>query len=393
MDTEDLIRALVPRYMECVYTSHPIIPECELLECIDRRKSDSTAAALAYAATATTIHFTSADFMQVTESARASQLRQHVEWACDALGAQRPFSPLSVTKAMTHLFLANCLVAMGDRNTAFMHLRQAVSMSEVLLSRSGSGSDCLDEPRLRRLHWLVYIHERYECISESRQTVLKPLPSIFVGDGELSTNVSVGFKRLVRLFLLLDDTFLAFWSGADSRTPITEEWIAQRCEAFDEDEREARLEESQLSMAQRADLFITRHWLLALLWRIAMSHNLLRDLAPQVCFSLLFPLHVSKRLRQMLEHMPLEALLIHGVGIGQKLFELTDTVADVILHVSSISTATPESTMEQLDNFLYLRNVLLGFSLLDATRKSIIEEKIARIVQLKTSFDTTTDSA
>jgi len=388
VDTQSFFHALVPRYMECVYTSHPIVSESELLECIDRRKSDNTAAAFAYAAIATTIHFTSADFMQMTESVRATELRQYVEWACDALGAQRPFSPLSVIKAMTHLFLANCLVAMGDRNTAFMHLRQAVSMTEVLLSRSESDPGYCGDSRLRRLYWLVYIHERYECISESHQTVLKPLPCAFMGGEDLSTNVSVGFRRLVRLFLLLDDTFLAFWSGTGTRAPITEDWIARRCEAFNEDEREAELEESQLSVAQRADLFITRHWLLALLWRIAMSHNLLRDLAPEVCFSLLFPIHVSKRLRQVLEQMPLEALLIHGVGIGQKLFELTDTVADVILHVSSTSTAIPGSTMEQLDNFLYLRNVLLGFSLLDATRKSIIEEKIARIVQIKASFET-----
>jgi hypothetical protein len=58
---------------------------------------------------------------------------------------------------------------------------------------------------------------------------------------------------------------------------------------------------------------------------------------------------------------------------GRSSFELTDTVA-----VNKSLTAIPESLENQLDHFLHPRNVMFGFSLLDAILKNVAGGTTAR---------------
>jgi len=67
---------------------------------------------------------------------------------------------------------------------------------------------------------------------------------------------------------------------------------------------------------------------------------------------------------------------VHGSSIVQKLFEITDTISDVLIHVPA---ATLEETSLRIDDFLFILNFVLQFPTLDATRRGILLEKLERL--------------
>ncbi|KAI2479430.1 hypothetical protein Ptr902_08695 [Pyrenophora tritici-repentis] len=131
-----------------------------------------------------------------------------------------------------------------------------------------------------------------------------------------------------------------------------------------------------LSMMQRADLTITREWLRTLVWRLAMSQTLLSTRSSKECLSLLFPIRLSQTLRQHVSSMSRHDIEVHGSSITQKLFEITDTIADVLIHVPA---ATLEETALRIDDFLFILDFVLLFPHLDQTRRGILLEKLERL--------------
>lgn len=71
---------------------------------------------------------------------------------------------------------------------------------------------------------------------------------------------------------------------------------------------------------------------------------------------------------------------MHGSSIVQKLFDITDTIANVLIHVPA---GTLEETALRIDDFLFIFDFVLLFPTLDTTRRGILLEKFER---LKTMF-------
>ena len=215
-------------------------------------------------------------------------------------------------------------------------------------------------------------------ISASRSTEAScylTCPSFPIDGASLPSDVHTGFTRVVKLFKLLDSDFISYWLGRQDGRPVSVEWVTSKCQDFYRDETEAEEDEAHLTLAQQADLVITRHWLTTLLWRIAISHGVMLHLAPEA-LPLLFPANISRRVRHSMEAIPERDIELHGVGIVQKLFELTDTMADVILH---FPPADLEGLTEQLDDLDYLGQRVITSARLDDVRKGILKEKFRRL--------------
>ena len=127
---------------------------------------------------------------------------------------------------------------------------------------------------------------------------------------------------------------------------------------------------------QRADLAITREWLRTLVWRLAMSQTLLSTRSPQACLSLLFPVRLSQNLRHQVSQMSRHDIEGHGSSMTQKLFEITDTIADVLIHVPA---PTLEETAHRIEDYLFILDFVLLFPMLDQTRRGILLEKLERL--------------
>lgn len=66
---------------------------------------------------------------------------------------------------------------------------------------------------------------------------------------------------------------------------------------------------------------------------MVMSNTLLSSVPQSESLSLTLPLRLSSQLRQFLGRMSHNSIGIHGSGILSKLFEITDTIADVVIQL------------------------------------------------------------
>ena len=314
-----------------------------------------------------------------SEGGTSSKVHFLVNSAAVALGPILPGQEVSVPMIMSYDFLATCSMALLDSRLAFLYLRHAISLAETLkLGDYVAPQDSVPPETLRqqRLYWLLYVHERYQSISEYRNAVLNALPSMPEHDTTVSLGVQVGFLRLVKLFTLVDDDFTENWLSRRQDGRVTPAWVITKCEAFYRDEADADAESQMLTPEQQADLTITRHWLLTLVWRMAMMNALLDDIAPEACLSLLFPVRILDRLRQAVTKSSYEAIVIHGAGIVQKLFEITDTMADVVLYVPLGSL---DDSAARVDSLLFFIRLVFTLPHLDGTRKDILGAKLERL--------------
>jgi hypothetical protein len=67
---------------------------------------------------------------------------------------------------------------------------------------------------------------------------------------------------------------------------------------------------------------------------------------------------------------------VHGSSMTQKLFEITDTIADVLIHVPA---PTLEETAYRIEDYLFILDFVLLFPTLDQTRRGILLEKLERL--------------
>jgi hypothetical protein len=107
-----------------------------------------------------------------------------------------------------------------------------------------------------------------------------------------------------------------------------------------------------------------------------MSQTLLSTRSPQACLSLLFPVRLSQNLRHQVTQMSRHDIEVHGSSMTQKLFEITDTIADVLIHVPA---PTLEETAYRIEDYLFILDFVLLFPTLDQTRRGILLEKLERL--------------
>ena len=134
-----------------------------------------------------------------------------------------------------------------------------------------------------------------------------------------------------------------------------------------------------LSPMQQADLIITRQWLRTLVWQLAMSNILLSSDSSSESLTLTFPLRLSNQLRLFLARMSHESVGIHGSGILSKLFEITDTIADVVIHLPQAST---EDTLQRVDDILFLKRFIFSFPRIQNVHKRILMQKFERMKEV-----------
>lgn len=131
---------------------------------------------------------------------------------------------------------------------------------------------------------------------------------------------------------------------------------------------------------QQADLIITKHWMRMLLWQIALSKRLLSSTSDEQGMSLLFPVGVSTQLRALIGQVSRQEISIHGSGIQQKLFEMTDIIAGVVLAVANVD---PAGTEHRVEEFAFLYKFWRTLPRLNATQLEILLEKDTRIRALQ----------
>ncbi len=84
---------------------------------------------------------------------------------------------------------------------------------------------------------------------------------------------------------------------------------------------------------QRADVLITHQWLRLIFWQASMRQGLISYSANNPIFSALYPITIAKDLCDCVgldDASSYDAILVHGMGIFEKIFEVAYTLMDAL---------------------------------------------------------------
>jgi hypothetical protein len=362
--------------VEGVYPVHPVIAEHELKQYIKVMDSDRDTRSFLYAFAACTLNLTRYGDRRTDEVVK--MIENFMDYSIESMRRAHKQFHFSVMRAVQSMFIHNCLMSLQGSDAAFYYIRDAISIIQLLRIDNPEQAATLSPPersRRQRLYWQAYIHERFLAILDYRRAILPPLYTMPEDDPTLSIQVHEGFNQIIKLFRLLDTDFLNSWLDSQGGS-VTSTWVEAKSRELEGDPEADARELAKLTMMQRADLTITREWLRTLVWRLAMGQTLLSSRSSKECLSLLFPVRLSQTLRQQVSSMSRQDIEVHGSSITQKLFEITDTIADVLIHVPA---ATIEETALRIDDFLFILDFILLFPQLDQTRRGILLEKLERL--------------
>lgn len=402
--------SLIPAYSSLVYPVSPIIHPEEIRSAIGTMHSCLEDAALVYGFAAVTVNLTQTSWTlngdvaaQMTDLIQRS-LASHRMADLGPQGVLQPGKvlgelPVSVKRIMTCIFLEISMMAFRLFQRSFAILREAISLTQTLRVFEYDVDDpaCTlprsEIARRQRLYWECFIHERFVNIMSGCPSLLPPLGNgLPLRDSGIPPYVDHGFRLLISLFRVMDESFLAHWDAQQDKhrkvtEPMTAEWIEKKQAQLDAHEVESTNEAETLRAVsgagltelQHADLFITRLWLRTLVWQLALSQGLLRSAPAQTThqgLSLHFPAHrLSSQLRSLVSKLESVASIgTHGSGILQKLFEITTTVADV-LALPPGQTPT-EDWKARLEDFVFLVGFLSRFERISPEERRCMRDKV-----------------
>ncbi|USP75372.1 hypothetical protein yc1106_02646 [Curvularia clavata] len=374
--TKSFFLDLIPDYVEGVYPVHPVITAYELHQYIESMDVDPDVCSFVYSFGGCTLNLTRYGDRRTEEVVQT--IEKLMNYSIDTMPRGHRHMHFSVMRAVQSMFIHNCLQSLQGSDAAFFYMRDAITIIQLLRIDNPENTAQLSPPersRRQRLYWQAFIHERFLAILDYRRAILPPLYTMPEDDPTIPTQVHEGFNQIIKLFRLLDTEFLDSWLDSQGAN-VTSTWVEAKSRELEGDPESDAREMSMLSMMQRADLCITREWLRTLVWRLAMSQTLLSSRSSKECLSLLFPVRLSQTLRQQVSSMSREDIEVHGTSITQKLFEITDTIADVLIHVPA---ATLDETAHRIDDFLFILDFVLLIPHLDATRRGILLEKLERL--------------
>ncbi|KAK5171705.1 uncharacterized protein LTR77_003341 [Saxophila tyrrhenica] len=236
----------------------------------------------------------------------------------------------SIRSVVTSFFLFGSYFCLDLQGTAWFHLREATTLALTTGMHEESTYAQLDREgssRRRRLYWLLFVTERAYALQQHRPLSLHAtidLPTLQADQVETELN---GFLHLVSLFRPFDDTFVGLWNKA--RTGCSTEWLA----TLQKQLSDALPTYIQSTECQAVDLKVSQQWLRTMVWQLSISHGYLSSRAIEQSMSFHFPIEVSRELVSATSKFSHEAMETHGIGLLEKLFDISCTLADVISYV------------------------------------------------------------
>ncbi|RMZ24706.1 hypothetical protein D0859_11242 [Hortaea werneckii] len=320
----------------------------------------------------------------VKTNPESSDISKWVSMSLDALTPILLQENISVRRVATLQFLHVCFMGLGRYDIAFYYLRQSVAMLEILRIRDSSSMLVLpftERSQRQRLYWTVFIHERFYAIACRRPALLHPLETLPEPDVTIPIDINIGFIQIIRLFLHIDDDMLSKWFATfDSEQRIDLSWVPEKHQQIEAETAGGLDEVACLSNRQQVDLLITKHWMRILVWQIAMSKCLLSSGSSEQSMSLSFPIGISKHLRDLIASVSKQDIEVHGSGIQQKLFELTDATASVVL---TVPASSPEERRQRVDDFNFLSRFWKSLPRPNAVQEELLESKHSKLAEVE----------
>ncbi|KAF1972077.1 RING-3 protein [Bimuria novae-zelandiae CBS 107.79] len=264
-------------------------------------------------------HFRVSSAMFDSEAKRAREESDHTEH-------------VTLSSLLSAFFLHVYTANIGRMHTSTVLLGEAITKAHMIGLHKPIYYQSMDPEQLQynvRIYWLLFITERAHSIQNDVPTMLRRCSEIPQLEDLNDGSVTPAFIHLCRLFNILDATLTADPAGARSALALAQHQLS-------EDEATRGLKNE----LQRADISMTQQWMRIFLWQHALSVTSLRSSDEEDGFSFVFPANVAQNALGFLCTLSKESLEAHGPGMESKLFDITNSLADVMICVPSLNQET-----------------------------------------------------
>lgn len=249
----------------------------------------------------------------------AIQMRKNYDWI--------EHSTLSAIQ--TSYYICVALFELKKPRSHHFYLREAIGMAydQGLHSESTYiGMDPIQKICARRTFAVLFVTERGLAILRNKSATIVNLPAV-PSDffDEQDRMVLAGFTALSSLFSVLDEKFIDLWRS-DSTSTSPHENIA----AIQDSLNQFYVDTTLLTDVQKADVLITHQWLRLIFWQASMRQGLVSSDATEAMFYYNYPILIAKDMCSVINELSFEAIVVHGLGIFEKIFEVAYTLMDAL---------------------------------------------------------------
>jgi hypothetical protein len=234
---------------------------------------------------------------------------------------------------------------------SLLYLRQAITIAQVMrLEREASyaGLPEAEQQMRRRILWLLFVTERGLAVLHKLPVILKPaiLFPIPNGDGSDQTQVLPAFLKLVNLFWVFDQSgIFEILQNSDTDNSNMVSTVRGCLDLLQNRLQDSTADYESSNDVQKADIFVTRQWMRAVIWRAAVRFGM-----GPVAGS---PIRIAREFLQFMSQLPKTAIEAHGPTIEFKTYDIASTVIDAMNSNISVSpTDRPEEVLTGLQRML-----------------------------------------
>lgn len=235
----------------------------------------------------------------------------------------------SLSAVISSYFVHTAFFELNQNRKSWYYLREALTLGQDLGFHEEStyaGLSPAEALCRRRTFWILYITERSYAILRHKPLTLSKTPSFptTVHSYE-SPTIHTGFTHLVNAYHLLDASFVDAWneSAAAPASTATYTLIQQQLNL----PHPAHI---SLTDIQKADILVTQQWLRLIVWQSSMRQGLLSSSAADESMTFRYPLSIAHSLLGVITSLPTTSIEVHGMGIFEKIFEIGNTMLDVL---------------------------------------------------------------
>ncbi|KAH0271125.1 hypothetical protein KCU91_g7595, partial [Aureobasidium melanogenum] len=253
----------------------------------------------------------------------------------------------SIEFLATSFFMHVAYTNLGRLTTSTLLLREAVTLAYILdLHRPSHYDEVTPAERQShlRMFWILFITERAHATQHD-------IPCVMTVDPDMPELDTLSQHAVLSPLTMLCRMFRSFCEGSSSSltggtlTSFNNELL--RIPTMTEDHNEL----------QKADLSVTQQWLRLMFWKLAINKVVMKANPTDDIRSVFFPISLAKDLLSDISTMSIDTLEAHGPGMELKLFEVTNSVADII----TLNPAQSQHASLQLgpqDILVHLANII-----------------------------------
>lgn len=248
----------------------------------------------------------------------------------------------TLSAIQTSYFICVALFELKRPRSHHFYLREAIGMAyDQNLHHESTyvRMDPITAICAKRTFAILFVTERGLAILRNKSATIGSLPSVPTDFfDEADRMVLSGFTALSSLFALLDEKFIDLWRSDNtiSSDISSQDPVLANLTKLQHSLNNFRIDPTRLTPVQKADVFITHHWLRLIFWQASMRAGLVSSSSPDPVFFYNYPIVIASDLVAVIQNeLSYEAIAVHGLGIFEKIFEVAYTLMDALTVVGA----------------------------------------------------------